>query len=120
LTIRAKNQLRQFNPNQGGGSVCDCPNNVQRASFVPGKLIKQVAPSYPSEARAKGIQGTVTLNVILRKDGSITVQSVAEGDPILSPSAIKAVRQWATSLPCLTVSRLTWKRKLMWSSSWTR
>jgi TonB family protein len=64
------------------------------ASFVPAKLIKRVAPEYPTEAREKGIQGTVTLNVILRRDGSVTVQNVAAGDPILSPAAIEAVRQW--------------------------
>jgi len=64
------------------------------ASFVPAKLIKRVSPEYPEEARQKAIQGTVVLNVVLRKDGSVTVQNVAEGDPILSPAAIEAVRQW--------------------------
>ena len=34
------------------------------------------------------------LNVIVQKDGSVTVQNVAEGDPILSPAAIEAVQQW--------------------------
>jgi TonB family protein len=67
---------------------------AKTGSFVPGKLIKRVAPEYPTEAREKGIQGTVILNVILRKDGSVTVRNVAEGDPILSPAAIEAVRQW--------------------------
>jgi TonB family protein len=64
------------------------------ASFVPAKLIKRVSPEYPEEARQKAIQGTVVLNVVLHKDGSVTVQNVAEGDPILSPAAIEAVRQW--------------------------
>jgi TonB family protein len=64
------------------------------ASIAPAKLIKRVAPKYPEEARQKAIQGTVVLNVILRKDGSVSVQSVAEGDPMLSPAAIEAVRQW--------------------------
>jgi TonB family protein len=64
------------------------------ASFVPAKLIKRVPPEYPEEARQKAIHGTVVLNVVLHKDGSVTVQNVAEGDPILSPAAIKAVRQW--------------------------
>jgi len=63
-------------------------------SFVPGKLVKGVPPDYPEEARQKSIQGTVILNVILRKDGSVRVQNVADGDPILSPAAIEAVRQW--------------------------
>ena len=68
--------------------------NAKRGSFVPGKLVKRVPPEYPEEARQKSIQGTVILNVILRKDGSVTVQNVADGDPVLSPAAIEAVRQW--------------------------
>lgn len=63
-------------------------------SIVPAKLVKRVAPKYPKEARDKAIQGTVTLNVIVRKDGTVTVQDVAEGDPILSAAAIEAVRHW--------------------------
>jgi len=63
-------------------------------SIVPAKLIKRVAPEYPEEARQKAVQGTVVLNVLLRKDGSVMVQNVAEGDPILSPAAIEAAKQW--------------------------
>jgi TonB family protein len=59
-----------------------------------GKLIKRVPPKYHEEAREKSIQGTVILNVILRRDGSVLVQDVAEGDPILAPAAIEAVKQW--------------------------
>jgi TonB family protein len=64
------------------------------ASFVPAKLIKKVQPGYPAEAEEKRIEGTVKLHVVVKKDGSVFVQSVAEGDPILSPAAIEAVRQW--------------------------
>jgi len=64
------------------------------AAIVPAKLVKKVQPEYPAEAREKKIEGTVKLQVIVRKDGSVTVQSVVEGDPILSPAAIEAVRLW--------------------------
>jgi TonB family protein len=70
------------------------PFQTQHASVVPGKLVKRVSPEYPAEARQKSIQGTVVLNVILHKDGSVTVRGVAEGDPLLSPAAIAAVQQW--------------------------
>lgn len=63
-------------------------------SIVMAKVVKRVSPKYPEEARQKAIQGTVVLNVVLLKDGSVIVQSVAEGDPILSPAAVEAVRQW--------------------------
>ena len=64
------------------------------ASIVPAKLVKKVQPEYPAEAREKGIKGTVKLQVIVRRDGTVTVQNVVEGDPALSPAAIEAVRQW--------------------------
>jgi TonB family protein len=66
----------------------------QNTSLVMAKLVKKVQPEYPPEAREKRIEGTVKLKVVLRKDGFVTVQSVAEGDPLLSPAAIDAVRQW--------------------------
>ncbi|MGB8493503.1 MAG: energy transducer TonB [Candidatus Acidiferrum sp.] len=70
------------------------------ASIVPAKLVKKVQPEYPAEAQEKRIEGTVKLQVIVRKDGSVTVQNVVEGDPVLSPAAIEAVRQWRYA-PCL-------------------
>ncbi len=63
-------------------------------AFVPGKLIKKVQPEYPAEAQEKRIEGTVKLHVVLKKDGSVFVEDVAEGDPVLCPAAIEAVRQW--------------------------
>lgn len=65
-----------------------------RNSLVAPKLFKKVQPEYPPEAQEKRIEVTVKLKVVVRKDGSVTVQSVAEGDPLLSPAAIDAVRQW--------------------------
>jgi periplasmic protein TonB len=36
----------------------------------------------------------VKLQVIVRKDGTVTVQNVVGGDRALSRAAIEAVRQW--------------------------
>jgi TonB family protein len=63
-------------------------------SFVPAKVLKKVQPEYPAEARQNKIQGTVKIQVIIEKDGFVIVQNVVEGDPILSPAAIEAVKQW--------------------------
>jgi periplasmic protein TonB len=60
-------------------------------------LIKSVPPIYPPEARAKGIQGKVTLHVIIGKDGSVRqVEAISShpGHPLLVKAAIDAVRQW--------------------------
>ena len=65
-----------------------------KRSIVPAKLVTKVQPEYPAEARDHGIEGTVRLQIIARKDGSVTVQNVLAGDAALSPAAIEAVRQW--------------------------
>jgi TonB family protein len=61
---------------------------------VAAKLINRVQPVYPEVARQLRIQGTVALNVIVRKDGTVTVQNVAGGHPLLAPAAVEAVQQW--------------------------
>jgi protein TonB len=61
---------------------------------VPGKLIDRVQPVYPEAARQLKIQGTVALNVIVRKDGTVSVQNVGAGHPLLAPAAVAAVQQW--------------------------
>lgn len=66
----------------------------RKGSVLIGKVVKKVSPAYPEEARQNRIEGTVKLQVIMQKDGSVTVQNVVEGDPILSPAAIEAVKQW--------------------------
>jgi TonB family protein len=58
------------------------------------KLIHQVLPSYPSDAKAGGIWGNVALNVQLREDGSVESVDVAAGDPLLAKAASAAVQQW--------------------------
>jgi len=63
--------------------------NVQQAN-----LIKRVAPSYPADAKAAGIQGRVLLSVTVAKDGTIQSIGVVSGDPQLVPAAIEGVKQW--------------------------
>jgi protein TonB len=59
-----------------------------------GLLIRKVAPKYPKEARNRGIQGTVVLRALIGKDGVVKELSVLSGDPLLSPAALEAVKQW--------------------------
>ena len=59
-----------------------------------GYLIRQVTPVYPSLARQARIQGTVLLEAVIAKNGSIENLRVLSGHPMLSPAAIEAVKQW--------------------------
>lgn len=59
-----------------------------------GFLVHQVKPVYPPLARQARIQGTVMLQAIIGKDGSIENLRLVSGHPMLAPAAIEAVRQW--------------------------
>jgi len=51
-------------------------------------------PSYPALAQRAGLQGFVKLQVRVKKDGSVEVQKLLEGEPALADAAITAVKQW--------------------------
>jgi protein TonB len=63
--------------------------NVQQA-----RLIARPQPVYPPLARQARIQGTVRLQAIIAKDGTIQSLDVVSGHPLLIQSAQDAVRQW--------------------------
>jgi len=60
----------------------------------PATIAKTVSPVYPAEAAAKGVYGSVELEVIIGKNGSVDVMKVLSGDPLLTKAAIDAVRKW--------------------------
>jgi TonB family protein len=55
---------------------------------------KRPRPQYPSEAKSRGIQGTVTFGATVGKDGAIYSLVLASGHPLLAQAAAEAVRQW--------------------------
>jgi protein TonB len=64
--------------------------NVQTA-----KLIKHPAPVYPAIAKSARIQGTVVLQAIIGKDGTVrNLMVVSAASPLLVPAAMDAVKQW--------------------------
>ena len=59
-----------------------------------GLLVKRVQPSYPPQALQMRVQGTILLEASIAKDGSVTNVKALNGEPILTRSAVTAVRQW--------------------------
>jgi TonB family protein len=57
-------------------------------------LIHRVEPQYPAEAKALHIQGPVVLDIQVMGDGAVGKVAVVSGDPLLTQSAIDAVKQW--------------------------
>ena len=64
--------------------------NIQAA-----RLLKKVAPEYPFDARARGIQGTVRFNATIGIDGTVRQLSLLSGPLALYESARAAVQKWA-------------------------
>ena len=63
--------------------------NVQAA-----KMIYQVQPVYPQIAKTAHVQGTVILQVVVAKDGTVLDLKYLSGPALLMRSSMDAVRQW--------------------------
>lgn len=59
-----------------------------------GDLIRKVLPTYPHLALVGRIEGTVLLQAVISKQGTIENLKAVSGHPMLIPAAIDAVRQW--------------------------
>jgi TonB family protein len=57
-------------------------------------LVHKVSAVYPREAKEKKIQGTVVLQAMVDKDGSVDFVKVVNGNDLLISPAVDAVRQW--------------------------
>jgi TonB family protein len=70
------------------GGITEDPDDFQK------RLVNFPKPSYPALAQRAGLQGIVKLQVRVKKDGSVEVQKLLEGDPALADAAIAGVKQW--------------------------
>jgi TonB family protein len=57
-------------------------------------LLVSVDPEHPPLARAARITDRVMVDVLINKEGKVTVTGVAGGHPLLNDAALQAVRQW--------------------------
>jgi TonB family protein len=57
-------------------------------------LLNRIEPEYSESVREQRLQGTVILNVLIDKQGSVSSLSRVSGDTQLTLLAAKAVRQW--------------------------
>ena len=71
------------------------PSKVRVSSGVAqGLLIHQVKPMYPPLAMQARIQGTVVLQAVIAKDGTVRDLRVVTGHPLLVQAALDAVQLW--------------------------
>jgi len=69
------------------------PHKMNSATIL-GYRTHYVEPFYPPAARLAKIQGDVVLNAIIDKTGKVTWLRMLSGHPLLTKSALEAVRQW--------------------------
>jgi len=87
-----------------GGIISNAPAVVPKAAtpqrvrvsqgVSQGLLVHQVKPTYPPLARQARIQGTVVLQAVISKDGSIEHLTLVSGHPMLAPAAVEAIKKW--------------------------
>ena len=58
------------------------------------RLIHDVQPAYPDTARQAGIEGNVTLRLLIGKDGHVQEVRPLSGQLLLVSAAIAAVKEW--------------------------
>jgi TonB family protein len=63
-------------------------------SIMEPRQTKRIAPIYPPEAQAAGVQGVVILEAVIGVDGTVTDARVLRSIPMLEQAAVDAVRQW--------------------------
>lgn len=76
----------------GGAGVVMTESTVD---VVP-RPVSRSAPEYPARARARGLQGSVNLSVLVGEDGAVRDVVVLEADPpgVFDEAAKAAVRSW--------------------------
>jgi protein TonB len=92
-----KSQLAPANTMIGGNKPADSvPPPIEPVvvpeSSVRALILESSAPAYP--ATAKGQQGSVVLQVLVARDGSVQDAKFMQGSLLFARNAIDAVRQW--------------------------
>jgi periplasmic protein TonB len=83
-------------PGSGGGTGGG-PYRAGSGITAPG-LVREVKPDYTEEARRRGVEGDVILEIIVRSNGSVGEVKVLQGlGAGLDQRAADAVRQWRFS-----------------------
>lgn len=68
---------------------------------TPPRAIVQTSPTYPAEAKAAGIEGTVIVDYVVTEKGEVTNVKAVKGPPELFEVCVVAVKSWKF-MPALT------------------
>ena len=75
------------------GTAAPAKVNVP-GGVMAGNVATRVDPVYPEAAKKAGVQGTVVLDAVIDREGTISDLQVVSGPSELRQSALDAVHQW--------------------------
>lgn len=78
----------------GGGGTLTADGRVELSPQMRDRLQVAVPPDYPLLARQMKVQGAVSLQALIARDGTIQELQIMSGPEILSTAAREAVKQW--------------------------
>jgi periplasmic protein TonB len=68
------------------------------SGITPPEVLREVKPEYTQDARRRGLEGDVVLEIVVRRDGTVgEVKILQRLDSGLDQRAVEAVRQWRFS-----------------------
>jgi periplasmic protein TonB len=76
------------------GVTSNAAERVQMSADTSAVVSRSVRPGYPLLARQMKVQGSVILQALISKEGTIQGLQVMSGPPILATAAQDAVKQW--------------------------
>ncbi len=89
---------RAWNQLESGLNIAQVPASEPRvqvpAEMMEKLLVHRVEPVYPAEARRQNLQGTVALDIIVGRDGSVVSMRALNGPDVLARAAMDALRWW--------------------------
>jgi protein TonB len=96
LIAEAQTGLDAPRPNGMGPTASRQDSEVAAAASAPRRIIKLVQPQYPGDARMRGIEGWVDVNVVVTPSGDVLEQNVVASSRgrVFERAALNAVRQW--------------------------
>ena len=74
--------------------VMNAPEKPYYALTKKPEVIKQSRPEYPISARKAGVEGRVTVRVLINTDGKVEKVEVIKGHPMLNEAAMDAASKW--------------------------
>ena len=84
-------ELGLINPQS---SAAERPRLQVPAEVMEKLLVHRVEPVYPAEARKERLEGTIALDIVIGKDGSVQSMHALNGPDVLARAAMDALRWW--------------------------